>query len=608
MALREQGFRNVKEFGALGDGVATDGPAIQAALDWVEANGGGTVFLPAGDYKVLENAFNEGLYVGDNTTLLGVGENSVIHFTGDAVASSGGILNRNSSGQYNETQQRVGNFNIHLRNFKVVDTQATEFKNILISLSGVEGGSIRDLWIENCGGYSIHVSRTNDDANVGRDSKDILVDNVRITGFMDQGIEISGAQRVKVTNCFVSGPGTTTGFGQGLLAWNGAQDVLFSNITINKDTGGDNVCALGVWGWGGDLAAIGARQTTNITFENIIANVDMAIRYNPTIHTANLLERVDNTVIRGNSRFTSWDGTGLASDIRHANGLRIEDCTFKDFASHLQFTNPGSTTLQNTVANVDIIKCLFEGGGQLTAYGLSDFRFIGNRFYNLEDDTAAVIIQGGRYGVFKENSFHNIGQTIDVPCILLNKLDESSTIETQFIELSFNSASDDRASKHTDDLIVLQNATDFIVERENTTFFADSDSDVLVNTGSGTIIRSDSGIYTPNDSNSVNLDSLVLTDARYYRKGNMVTVYGGFTANPTAAVATSFMISIPPAYNSQIILVDELRGIAASGATTSMVAEIIGNAPNNTAQVRWIATDLTAQDWSYQFTYQVNPF
>jgi hypothetical protein len=47
------GLFNVKlDFGALGNGVANDAAAIQAAIDACEAAGGGTVFFPAGTYMV----------------------------------------------------------------------------------------------------------------------------------------------------------------------------------------------------------------------------------------------------------------------------------------------------------------------------------------------------------------------------------------------------------------------------------------------------------------------------------------------------------------------------------------------------------------------------
>lgn len=43
---------SVKDFGAVGDGVTDDTASIQAAIDAVEANGGGILFIPVGNYVV----------------------------------------------------------------------------------------------------------------------------------------------------------------------------------------------------------------------------------------------------------------------------------------------------------------------------------------------------------------------------------------------------------------------------------------------------------------------------------------------------------------------------------------------------------------------------
>src|SRR5215204_1003383 len=41
------------EFGAAGDGVTDDGPALQAALDALAEAGGGTLLVPAGRYAIV---------------------------------------------------------------------------------------------------------------------------------------------------------------------------------------------------------------------------------------------------------------------------------------------------------------------------------------------------------------------------------------------------------------------------------------------------------------------------------------------------------------------------------------------------------------------------
>lgn len=44
---------SLSDFGAVGDGIANDGPALQAALDSLADNGGGTLLVPAGKYAIM---------------------------------------------------------------------------------------------------------------------------------------------------------------------------------------------------------------------------------------------------------------------------------------------------------------------------------------------------------------------------------------------------------------------------------------------------------------------------------------------------------------------------------------------------------------------------
>jgi len=55
-------FLNVKDFGAVGDGIADDAAAVQSALD--KAENGGKVYIPAGNYRIGRT-----LYIGDGTTV-----------------------------------------------------------------------------------------------------------------------------------------------------------------------------------------------------------------------------------------------------------------------------------------------------------------------------------------------------------------------------------------------------------------------------------------------------------------------------------------------------------------------------------------------------------
>src|SRR5688572_30822296 len=47
---------NLRDFGAVGDGVTDDGPALQQALNALASSGGGTLFVPAGHYALITPA------------------------------------------------------------------------------------------------------------------------------------------------------------------------------------------------------------------------------------------------------------------------------------------------------------------------------------------------------------------------------------------------------------------------------------------------------------------------------------------------------------------------------------------------------------------------
>ena len=64
---------NVRDYGAVGNGQTLDSPAIRSAIDACAANGGGTVYLPAGQYLTgslfLRN--NISLHLDSGAVILG---------------------------------------------------------------------------------------------------------------------------------------------------------------------------------------------------------------------------------------------------------------------------------------------------------------------------------------------------------------------------------------------------------------------------------------------------------------------------------------------------------------------------------------------------------
>jgi len=84
LAERFADIVNVKDFGALGNGVANDRAAIQLAINKANASGGGIIFFPRGEYLVSTSsvAQDEGtcfnLVSGGNIRFLGCGSNASV--------------------------------------------------------------------------------------------------------------------------------------------------------------------------------------------------------------------------------------------------------------------------------------------------------------------------------------------------------------------------------------------------------------------------------------------------------------------------------------------------------------------------------------------------
>jgi hypothetical protein len=86
---------NVLDFGAVGNGVADDTAAIQAAIDAVSATGGGAVLFQNGTYKVTSNILIDNDYVGivgssQGVTIISDFDGNVIDVGGSAGAKTKG--------------------------------------------------------------------------------------------------------------------------------------------------------------------------------------------------------------------------------------------------------------------------------------------------------------------------------------------------------------------------------------------------------------------------------------------------------------------------------------------------------------------------------------
>jgi len=118
---------NVKDFGAVGDGVTDDTAAIQAAL----SNGAGTVIAPAGTYLLTSSVI-----IYSNTKLIGDGYGSTIFQEGGSAADFTISLLVNEN--YNSA---TGNESIHIEgiNFKGKNSTPITDGSVTASIIGIGG-------------------------------------------------------------------------------------------------------------------------------------------------------------------------------------------------------------------------------------------------------------------------------------------------------------------------------------------------------------------------------------------------------------------------------------------------------------------------------------
>ena len=116
-----------------------------------------------------------------------------------------------------------------------------------------------------------------------------------------------------------------------------------------------------------------------------------------------------------------------------------------------------------------------------------------------------------------------------------------------------------------------------------------------------------SGTYTPTITAVANCDAVGAAGlCQWIRVGNVVTVSGELTVDPTAATTlTQVGISLPIASN--LAGQNECCGTAATGAVSGYSGAIIGDVTNDRAELDFTTlTDVADRTWSFTFTYLIS--
>jgi polygalacturonase len=277
---------NIRDYGAKGDKIANDSPAIQAAIDACHQAGGGEVIVPAGNYFSgqvvmksdvtlnLENGatiwesgdikdFSPNPRKGEHGYWLAATneENIVLCGDGRIVGTGQDELGRRAgAAKIPNPAHRFGIIhftgcrNVRLREVNIRDSEAhavvfTECKNVFVdgvtivnnyfrvNTDGIDPDSCTNVFISNCyivAGDDCICPKTES----GRTLENLVVNNCvleSISAAFKLGTGSSGDFRdIKVSNCVIR----NSGVGLGLFIKDGGtvERVSFSNISIETTT------------------------------------------------------------------------------------------------------------------------------------------------------------------------------------------------------------------------------------------------------------------------------------------------------------------------------------------------------------------------------------
>ena len=198
---------NVRDYGAIGDGISIDSNAINRAIEAASEQGGGTVFVPAGRYLCYSIRLKDHitLHLDSGSTLVAATptEERGYDLIDDAEHPGTGYQDFGHSAWKNSLIWGIGLENITIEGFGRIDgsglvkwSEPEPGKgNKAIGLKLCRNVTIRDISIYRGGHFAI--------LPTGVDN--FTIDNVKIDSNRD-GINIDCCRNVRISNCAVNTP------------------------------------------------------------------------------------------------------------------------------------------------------------------------------------------------------------------------------------------------------------------------------------------------------------------------------------------------------------------------------------------------------------------
>lgn len=216
--MKESFLLNVKEFGAIGDGINDDTAFIQAAI--LSCPKGGTVLIPKGTYRTTSIFLKSDitLYLKENSKLMAINDRKKYPILPEAKMSTDerdelilGTWEGNPLGSYAGLITGIGVQNVRIIGEGILDGDAingdwwenAKVKNIawrprMIFLNGCENIDIQGIRVENSFSWTIHPYYT-DDLRI----YDVSVYNPYLSPNTD-GINPESSQRVEIVGTRIS--------------------------------------------------------------------------------------------------------------------------------------------------------------------------------------------------------------------------------------------------------------------------------------------------------------------------------------------------------------------------------------------------------------------
>ena len=403
----------VDDFGAKGDGVTDDYPAIQAALDAVGAKGGGKVFLPKGTYYCTQV-----ISVPSHTELYGVGFDTVIINPPDPIPS------KNIAGvNFNATIASAGTVGARVSRLTVDRSQQGDANGIQFGEAGANAPTT-DGVVEHCQVLGRNIHQYNIYVKLADRMK--IRNNVSkgpINEFYSQdvaGIEIFGSNDTEVSGNVVSrcSAGIIVKTENILEGNSSIKNVAVHSNMVDDCNNGISISVTDGTDVIGENIMVHNNVVTNCANRGLVINLaansvsnNLAITENVTRNCPNGAVVIDSDPLAQSKNFALIGNTIVQDDPNLlAHGLNIFDAKDVVITNNIVTGTPKhsiyiSASSDLTVTNNSLISAKEEA--IIMANSPSGCRIIGNTIVNWGTVLARVGISATGDGHTFTNNFFN---------------------------------------------------------------------------------------------------------------------------------------------------------------------------------------------------------